>query len=372
MAMYEYRALSSPRSIRMLRLEKTLGGFRLPIFCSLEEVHLDELDLDFLALSYIWGSQGKLRSISVDGKKLEVTMNLRNALLRLRSNVLFSCDLTCDVRSREEPGPPDPMSHKFTSPQRLWIDSICINQKEDIEKAQQVGLMKDIYSRASDVIVWFGEDSEHTVPGFRMLHGISVLYDVEVSEAKNLISSLVLNDHFRNYWIALGNLLLRPWWYQIWAVQEICLARQALLVCGQYAAHWNRIQRSTASLDACLDTIDELSEATTVSNPEVQSAFEGFTRAMSRLKLFRLIRFYIQRKESSPENVLALLGAAQTHCLLTLETKSMACAVLLRSSAPNLSLLQPKWTTIYLFATCSCRPPRHCTAQRVNCISSMR
>jgi hypothetical protein len=53
MAMYKYKALSSPRSVRMLRLDKVKGGFRSPIFCTLEEVDLDELHLQFLALSYV-------------------------------------------------------------------------------------------------------------------------------------------------------------------------------------------------------------------------------------------------------------------------------------------------------------------------------
>lgn len=310
MAMYKYKALSSSRSVRMLRLDEVKGGFRSPIFCTLEEVDLDELHLQFLALSYVWGNPGKLASIFVEGKTLEVGENLRNALLRLRTNTLFCCNLTCACYC-ETPGPPVPLGYQFTSPLRLWIDSICINQKDAIEKAKQVGLMKDVYRRASRVIVWLGEESEHTVPGFRMLHGISSLYDLDVAKAKDLVYSLVLDDHFRSYWIALGNLLLRPWWYRIWAVQEICLAREALLVCGQYAVDWDHIQKSAAALFVCMDAIDELTEATVLSNPEVGSAFEGFARGMSRLKLFRLLRFSMDRKQSSNENAYALLGVAQ-------------------------------------------------------------
>jgi hypothetical protein len=89
------------------------------------------------------------------------------------------------------------------------------------------------------------------------------------------------------------------------------LAREALLVCGQYAVDWDYIQKSTAALFVCIDAIDELTEATALSNPEVGSAFEGFTRGMSRLKLFRLLRFYMDRKQSSNENAYALLGVAQ-------------------------------------------------------------
>jgi hypothetical protein len=236
MAVYKYKALSSPRSVRMLRLDEAKGSFRSPISCTLEEVDLDDSTLKFQALSYVWGDPGELASIFVDGKTLEVDQNLRNALLRLRTNTLFCCKMT-SANSCKTPGPLGPLRDQFASPQRLWIDSICINQKDEIEKAEQVGMMKDIYRRASRVIVWLGEDSEHTVAGFRMLYGMSSLYGLETAEVKDLVSSLVLDDYFRSHWIALGNLLLRPWWYRVWAVQEICLAREALLVGGQYAAH---------------------------------------------------------------------------------------------------------------------------------------
>lgn len=45
--------------------------------------------------------------------------------------------------------------------QYLWVDALCINQNDLGEKAQQVLLMDNIYSRASMVITWLGirEDS---------------------------------------------------------------------------------------------------------------------------------------------------------------------------------------------------------------------
>jgi hypothetical protein len=124
MAMYKYKVLSSPRSVRMLRLDEANGGFRSPIFCALEEVDLDELHLQFLALSYVWGNLGKPTNIFVEGKTLEVGENLRNALLRLRTNTFFCCNLACACYC-ETPGPPVPLGYRFTSPLRLWIDAIC-------------------------------------------------------------------------------------------------------------------------------------------------------------------------------------------------------------------------------------------------------
>lgn len=43
------------------------------------------------------------------------------------------------------------------SPVRLWVDSICINQKDNDERTRQVGMMRKIYERSTEVIIWLGE-----------------------------------------------------------------------------------------------------------------------------------------------------------------------------------------------------------------------
>jgi hypothetical protein len=60
-----------------------------------------------------------------------------------------------------------------------------------------------------------------------------------------------------------------------------------------------------------MDAIDKLTEATMLSNLEVRSAFKGFTHSMSRLKVFGLLRLYMDKKQSLNENVYTLLGVAQ-------------------------------------------------------------
>ena len=41
----------------------------------------------------------------------------------------------------------------------LWIDSICIGQSNNAEKAHQVSPKRDIYRRACQVVVWLGAHS---------------------------------------------------------------------------------------------------------------------------------------------------------------------------------------------------------------------
>ena len=42
----------------------------------------------------------------------------------------------------------------------LWIDAICIDQKNDAEKAIQIGLMGEIYASAGKVFIWLGKESK--------------------------------------------------------------------------------------------------------------------------------------------------------------------------------------------------------------------
>jgi len=39
----------------------------------------------------------------------------------------------------------------------IWIDFLCLDQKNDLEKSWQVELMADIYRQASQVYDWLGQ-----------------------------------------------------------------------------------------------------------------------------------------------------------------------------------------------------------------------
>jgi hypothetical protein len=44
----------------------------------------------------------------------------------------------------------------------LWVDGICINQADPIERSQQVSGMKRVYARATTVLCCIGEERENT------------------------------------------------------------------------------------------------------------------------------------------------------------------------------------------------------------------
>jgi hypothetical protein len=109
--------LLTPRSIRVLAIEP--GTFRQTIHCSLKLVQLDEAgSLPYEALSYVWGPPTPAVPIVCNEIQMNVTPNLGAALQRLRYS-----DLT----------------------RILWVNAICINQKDLDERAQQVSIMGDVY-----------------------------------------------------------------------------------------------------------------------------------------------------------------------------------------------------------------------------------
>ncbi|KAI0459249.1 heterokaryon incompatibility protein-domain-containing protein [Xylaria acuta] len=116
-----------------IRLLELLPGRRdEPVKCSLAEVALNEVP-SYEALSYVWGDPNDTVIVLINNTIFYITKNLHLALLRIR----------------------DPKSNRT-----LWIDSICIEQTDLIEKKHQIALMGDIYRQATSVILWLGEPQD--------------------------------------------------------------------------------------------------------------------------------------------------------------------------------------------------------------------
>lgn len=133
--LYEYETLPSARSIRILTLcpaEQHTDA----IECMIEIIELEEASYD--ALSYSWGmnedgDSSQDYEIFIHGNRKWVTRNLFEGLERIR---------VCD------------------KPIRIWIDAVCINQQDNVERSVQVAMMADIYARAERVFVWLGNGTE--------------------------------------------------------------------------------------------------------------------------------------------------------------------------------------------------------------------
>ncbi|KAK5729767.1 hypothetical protein LTR17_011633 [Elasticomyces elasticus] len=183
--------------IRLLRLSSGVGDE--PINCHLYTVELDNAGC-FEALSYVWGTSIAERPVLVDGKPCAVTENLLTALVNLRR--------------------PD-------SDRTLWVDSICINQKNVLERNDQVQKMGSIYGHAQRVLVWLGLATEASQEAF------DFLFRSYQNSPRNRVE--LMEDQG---WIAMKDLYQRMYWTRVWIVQEVALAKQAVLVCGHTELPW--------------------------------------------------------------------------------------------------------------------------------------
>lgn len=131
---YHYTPLQYPDAIRLVTL--VAGETSAPIQISISEVRSKD-NPEYEALSYTWatedGDDARSSSIECGSQCIWITRNCEAALRRLRNR-----DADCT----------------------LWVDAICIDQRNIHERGHQVGLMRDIYSKAKQVLIWLGESSK--------------------------------------------------------------------------------------------------------------------------------------------------------------------------------------------------------------------
>ncbi|KAI2623257.1 HET-domain-containing protein [Hypoxylon sp. NC1633] len=113
---------------------------------------------------------------------------------------------------------------------RIWVDYVCIDQSNFNEKNNQVPMMAKIYGDAECVYVWLGEkrdDSELAMSFIR--DRVLSLGDFD---------RLIRDENTVAEWRALSALIKRPWFSRRWIVQEIAVARTAIILCGPHKIKW--------------------------------------------------------------------------------------------------------------------------------------
>ncbi|USP74885.1 HET-domain-containing protein [Curvularia clavata] len=230
------------------------------------------------ALSYVWGSSKKTKRILLDAHPFAVTVNLESTLRNLRSQ---------------------------TQDTLLWVDALCINQADDLERTHQVNLMGSIYRSSKGVLIYLGdgigrreycqsskldstaprttvfsntsEDMPH-IERFMQpnaLHASATLEDGESDKRMqntvnvfSFIRTLAWVEHMVDIpWLVSNNddpdiekALLHmfeslrrfmhapftPWWGRIWVVQEVVLAPKVTVVCGTVSAPWTMFAQAAS------------------------------------------------------------------------------------------------------------------------------
>lgn len=203
------------RQIRLLRIQprpEDEERSRKLLECFVETRSLDDGNLKFDALSYVWGDATQLVPITVDRKLFLATPNLAQALYSFREN--------------------------NTVPGFLWVDAVCINQQDVAERNHQVTLMAQLYAQADEVRIWMGPESKHTAPLFDKLEDCGGSQDRPDSSIGNAVHLVDVESGCLD---GLLDLLGRPWWSRVWVIQEAALARNPVIHCGSQTFEFRRL-----------------------------------------------------------------------------------------------------------------------------------
>ncbi|KAJ9638834.1 hypothetical protein H2199_006694 [Coniosporium tulheliwenetii] len=112
----------------------------------------------------------------------------------------------------------------------LWVDAICINQHDDEEKSVQVRRMIANFRKARSVIAWLGLKEECGYAAIDYLRDATDAYDHRDDECMRGLRKILSG---------LQELYRRPWLRRTWVRQEVFVARDLWVRCGETAVLWS-------------------------------------------------------------------------------------------------------------------------------------
>lgn len=232
---------STSRQIRLLIIDA--GKTPDEIRCSLLPVYLRNDYPRYEALSYTWGPSHSPRHIVLNGSHFAVTANLYGVLEQLRRN---------------------------DASRVLWVDALSIDQSNISERGEQVLLMKLIYSCASNVIIWLGQDSDSSRHAMDLLCSACEQVDPYTWFLDRLKTTFQPD---MAQWKAVLSLFKRDYWSRVWVIQETAVATNLDIVCGGLSCKWEVV---VAAQNAWMNF-----KAVTVSREQqdIIDSMEDFTRA---------------------------------------------------------------------------------------------
>lgn len=237
---FRHDTLNSPDLFRLIELLP--GNWEDDLGCNIHTISL-ESSPEYAALSYSWGDDSQddpdsptdvfssvLRAfqsgeklLRCNGQILLISSNLYNALRRLREKSIMY----------------------------LWVDRVCIDQSNLLERTEQVRLMGEIYSKARLVVIWLGEEDSHTVPAFGLIERMTKLATASAIRSLHTNASDLFNPDALQAmglpsfpsadWESMHRFFERRWFQRSWVIQEVALADIAIVFCGCRIFNWDDV-----------------------------------------------------------------------------------------------------------------------------------
>ncbi|KAL8787130.1 MAG: hypothetical protein Q9195_007912 [Heterodermia aff. obscurata] len=240
---YKYTPLDSQsQQIRLMSLAP--GMFDDDIYLSLKTVALTQDDPpEYEALSYTWGSAENCPEVGVmphigANHLIKTWKPLATLNTKLSGRLAVTQNLAQALRYLRSPA----------QSRTLWIDAICINQKDVKEREQQVERMGDIYRSARQVFIWLGPSSHDSALAIETLNSLGRSIEVDwgavrmqpkASADTDWANLIVPFPYDEDTWRSINGFLERSWFKRLWIWQEVLLARKAEMHCGYDSIDWH-------------------------------------------------------------------------------------------------------------------------------------
>lgn len=251
-----YQPLSTQQpEIRLLQLLPA-ENLEASVQCQLTQVLLSDSP-NYECLSYAWGSTDFTISIDLNGQSHFVTPNLDLAMRHIR--------LPTKVRT-------------------LWVDAICINQTDTVERNRQVSLMRRIYGGCKVDLAWIYTPSKR-ISSARVADGLRFMEEICKRDMERIGEERrPLNTDYNPYSKAYGTSMAEPdfadgtrrlygqrpygsddppewfscdemclledtfeycpFWTRVWIMQEVACAPEVILCASDAKLNWKAMSFS--------------------------------------------------------------------------------------------------------------------------------
>jgi Heterokaryon incompatibility protein (HET) len=313
-----------------------------PLRCRILTCYLDDAP-PYEALSYVWGPQEPLYDLQCSDVSPSVFLigpNLHSALLHLRFN-------------------PTVNPH----PRLLWVDRVCINQDDVTERASQVLLMRYIYRRCREGLVWLGQEDQNTKDAFecaRYIHENALGRQTpwkSLSRFRSPPVSLVkLSDTLRS----IVELTYKTWFERAWTFQEAILPSTVSLVCGNSSMPVEWLGSCVEPAVQNVHEIFSVSARLVFSTRKIKDTFLEDSGRLPPDDLERLLSFRREAKASDPRDIIfSLLGLFSPSVSLSLSPDYLISVKGLFTCVAKHIMLESQELRIL----CSVESPKHLKAE---------
>ncbi|KAK5062671.1 hypothetical protein LTR84_004744 [Exophiala bonariae] len=231
----------------------------------------------YVAISYTWGSALATRPIRVNGRPFHVRQNLWHLLWHLRQ--------------RGE--------SRF-----LWIDALCIDQKNLEERNFHVQLMGNIYDKAVTAIVWLGLPSDDRRQA-RVLEFIGEMATfgqgkrgrgaiVDESDVVAKFRQQFLTEASVQRWANVLELCRGTYWTRTWIIQEFLQASNIQVLCGTASLEWS-----------CFEDVVRMMRKVSTASQQQQFVLPMFTTQFMQTLPVRLTTRRIFHTSSTLEELIS-------------------------------------------------------------------